>query len=645
MTPSTGFRLRHLAFHGPGRDRALVEFGPGLNLVYGASEAGKSFILDSLDFMLGGKPPLRDLPERQGYDRILFGIETIGGDKFTLWRHVDGGGFRAYPGLHIDPPAADYKFEELSEMHSGTSQANLSSFLLDHCGLGGKRVRRNKYGGTNSLSFRNIARLLIVTETDITETRSPLSDGNKVADTPNFATFKLLLTGADDTALVSTKSDTVEEQSRDAQLGLLDQLVDEHRDRLREITKAPAAELEEQLQKLEATLAQFDSQLKASEADYRSRIERRRELRKKVEEGKERRAEVGALFERFTLLDRHYVSDMARLQGIEEGGTLFEVLGKAACPLCGADPANHDLNTACDGNVTAVVLAARSEIAKIELLRKELTETILNLRREASRFDKSLPKAEEELNGISTEVEEMISPQLTKLRSSYSQLANKRGQVREALSLYRSIQDIEARREKIEQTPDDQKDGASIAGGDLQSTVADQFAQHVEGILKQWHFPNAERVFFDPKARDLVIGGKLRTARGKGLRAITHAAFTIGLLDYCRTNNQNHPGFVVLDSPLLTYRAPEGTEDDLSGTDLNAQFYNYLAALVPDRQVIIIENTDPPESVTQLPQVIMFSGNPHSGRYGFFPLPTKPKLLKAAPEAVVPEAAPEDSGP
>ena len=193
MPQQAGFRLRYLCFHGPNRVPATVEFGPGLNLIYGASDTGKSFILDSIDFMLGGKPPLRDLPEREGYDRVLLGAETLDGEQFTLWRSVEGAGFRAYDGLHMDPPGPDVEFLQLSELHNAANSNNLSMFLLERCGLAGKRVRKNKHDETVSLSFRNIARLLIVTEIEITETRSPLSDGNKVVDTPNFATFKLLL--------------------------------------------------------------------------------------------------------------------------------------------------------------------------------------------------------------------------------------------------------------------------------------------------------------------------------------------------------------------------------------------------------------------------------------------------------------------
>jgi hypothetical protein len=183
----------------------------------------------------------------------------------------------------------------------------------------------------------------------------------------------------------------------------------------------------------------------------------------------------------------------------------------------------------------------------------------------------------------------------------------------------KSIKDVEARRLKLEEKGEAQKE-AAISEGDLPGAVAEAFGLQVEDVLKEWHFPEAERVFFDSKSRDLMIARKARTARGKGLRAITHASFTIGLLQFCKSKDTPHPSFVILDTPLRAYREPEGSEDDLTGTDLNVKFYDYLAALPNDRQVIIVENTDPPASIATRLQVVMFSKNPHSGRYGFFPI-------------------------
>ncbi|HEX2552743.1 MAG TPA: AAA family ATPase [Microvirga sp.] len=613
-----GLRIRHLAFHGPNRDPAAVEFGAGLNLLYGASDTGKSFVVEAIDFMLGGKTALRDIPERIGYERVMLGIEAMDGEQFTLSRSADGGNFQLFEGLHSAPPPPETEARELADQHSERSADNLSSFLLEKCGLNGKRVRRNRPGDTNSLSFRNLARLMIVTETEITSQRSPLTDGNPTADTPNFATFKLLLTGVDDSALVAQKAATPGDQTREAQINLLDQLIGEFRDRIKELTKQPK-ELEDQLEKLESSLEAYTQQLSVSEADYRRLSGRRRELRERLEQGRDRRAEIASLLQRFDLLGQHYTSDIERLQGIEEAGTLFSVLGHAQCPICGAAPEHHRRDTECGGNVNAVVAAARSEIAKIALLQTELGDTVAALRREGSGFDRRLPKIEEELSSVSSELEGLTSPRVRQLRASYGELADKRGEVREALAIYRTLQDMEKRREDLEQGSEQR--ASAVSDGDLPTTVAASFAERVETILKEWHFPGADRVYFDAKARDLVIGGKLRTARGKGLRAITHAAFTIGLLEYCRANRTPHPGFVVLDSPLLAYREPEGDDVDLLGTDLNAQFYSYLSKLPGDRQVIVVENRDPPSEITARPNVVMFSKNPHSGRYGFFPRP------------------------
>ncbi|MGE0063459.1 MAG: AAA family ATPase, partial [Xanthobacteraceae bacterium] len=75
--------IRHLTFLGPTRKPARIDFGAGLNVVYGASDTGKSFIVEAIDFMLGGKGPLRDIPERIGYDVVLLGIQC-GDDTFSL---------------------------------------------------------------------------------------------------------------------------------------------------------------------------------------------------------------------------------------------------------------------------------------------------------------------------------------------------------------------------------------------------------------------------------------------------------------------------------------------------------------------------------------------------------------------------------
>ena len=64
-------------------------FTSGLNILWGSSDTGKTFLVQAIDFMLGASAKLRDIPERVGYDRILLGITTAAGTDYTLQRSID----------------------------------------------------------------------------------------------------------------------------------------------------------------------------------------------------------------------------------------------------------------------------------------------------------------------------------------------------------------------------------------------------------------------------------------------------------------------------------------------------------------------------------------------------------------------------
>lgn len=607
------FILRHLCFTGPCKQPALVIFDRGLNVIYGASETGKSFVLESIDFMLGGRPPLRDIPERVGYDRIFLGLETTENGAFTLVRSIDGGQFQLYEGLHQSVPA-DVKPKVLADRHDSDSVDNLSSFLLSKIALNGKRVRKNAKGETKGLSFRDLCHLCLVSEGDIQKQGSPIESDQFVLKTSEFATFKLLLTGVDDSALVSVSKDEELSQSSSSKIAFIDELLVSYREKIGE---DDSQELKDQLAKLESIVVGEQQVLRVSEEQYQSLLDRRNDLRRRHENGLERRGEIEELLARFALLDESYRSDLARLEGIRETGLLVAVLSPQTCPLCGADPAHQHCDGDCDGNLEANIVAVDVESAKIIQLRHELEETIRQLGHEGESFDRLMPKLRDDIHKLEAEIQK-LGVGLADKRTIYTELIEKRSAVRAKLSLLYQIEDLETRRKKLE----DVSEGTgtqSLGIVDLSSTTLDLFAQQVEQMLKAWNFPDSERVHFDQNNRDIVINGKRRGSRGKGLRAITHAAFIIGILEFCRAQNKPHPGFLILDSPLLAYREPEGTEDDLRGTDVQDKFYEYLSRWT-DKQIIIIENIDPPADIQARSTSTFFSQNPHHGRYGFFPI-------------------------
>jgi hypothetical protein len=140
-------------------------------------------------------------------------------------------------------------------------------------------------------------------------------------------------------------------------------------------------------------------------------------------------------------------------------------------------------------------------------------------------------------------------------------------------------------------------------------------------VLTEWGFPGKKQVAFDLSTYDLIIDGKERRNNGKGVRAITHAAFKVALLLFCRGKNLPHPGFLVLDTPLLTYRDPIKSplapdEEELRNTDLKQRFFDHLGQLGEGAQFLVFENVDPPVGIEDYASVETFTNDPDEGRQG-----------------------------
>lgn len=610
--------LTHLTFVGPKREAAHIDFQAGLNVIYGASETGKSFIAESIDFVLGASDKLSDIKEREGYDRVFLGLRVSDQSTFTLERAVVGGKIKAHNGKVTSAPSVA-PLQILAPKHNPNNSANISSFLLEKISLLGKRIRKNASGATNSLSFRNLSHLCIVSQTEMQQKRSPIETGQAVSKTAELSTFKLLLTGVDDSALQGEIIPDDEKLSRSAKAEVLDELIANYHQRIATLVGEGSNPdtLRGELSEVDEVMTRERQALDSTEGEYQSLRSNRTEVRNTLDVTEERSAEISELLERFRLLDIHYSSDLARLEALQEAGTLTLALTSSACPLCGASPEAQHLSGDCDGNVETVVAAADAENQKVMRLKTELGLTVAELKTEAVNLEVATPRLKQELSEIEAKLAE-VNPAMKERQAQFSAILEKRSVLSTALGYHLSILEFEERKSALEGDESISKSTEKIEVG-LSANIQQDFADEVGSVLTAWHFPQTLPVHFDMITRDVVLAGKERGSFGAGMRALTHAAFNISLLQFTRKNELPHPGFVVLDTPLLAYREPEGKEDDLSGTDVKDRFYEFLAAY-EDRQVIVLENMNPPQSVIDAKKATFFTKNPHSGRYGFFPL-------------------------
>lgn len=617
-------QLRGLSFHSPYKDPAFLEFQNGLNVICGASDTGKSFIVEAIDFLLGAKDPLRDIPEGVGYDRARLVFQSTGERVFTLERSTSGGEFRRFEGNWL---LGEPNTEEviLRKKHSKDRDDSLSTYLLSAIGLADKYVQKNQRSETQSLSFRNLIKMIVIQENDITKKISPIFSGQSVSKTAEYSAFKLILTGVDDSALIALAEQAeiqaeieFTRRSNKAKVEFIDELLGELQTELKE-NGIDRAEAEDRLSQLQTQIEAQQEILNRRQEELNSRIERRYEVIRQRGRLSEQINEIVSLLSRFELLKKHYQIDIERLSAIEESGSLFVHIERTSCPLCGTLPDEQHQVEVCDGDVESVVHAASAEIIKVEKLSMELDLTASDLRIEAETLSEQKELLDPELHTLNQEIQEIATP-LSNDRDIFSEIIKQSGRIQRILDLFNRIGLLQEKRSVLCAEADEPIKSISPQI-DLSTSVLDDFAQKVQHILQSWDFPGSNRVHFDEKSKDIVIDGQPRTSRGKGLRAITHAAMTIGLMEFCKERNLSHPGFVVLDSPLLAYWEPEASEDKaiLEGSNLKVRFYEYLANNFSDSQIIIIENEHPVSIAGKIASTV-FTRNPDEGRYGLFPL-------------------------
>lgn len=606
----TGFQIRQLTLVGRGVPNAEVQFREGLNVVSGPSDTGKTFIVQCIDYMLGGKDVPESIPEAAQYETVRLSLSmSVDDDEVVLERSIRGGDFKLVSAGRAD--------QHLSAKHSATAKDSLSQYLLGLAGLPEKKVRTNKQGKTRDVSFRDLARLVLVDEETVISKTSPILTGQYTTGTAESAVFRLLLTGVDDSSLISSEDPKVAKGRQAGKVEMLDLLLNQTKGRMAEM------QLPGDVQAWQGQLAEIETLFEAAQKELAVEQQSAAQL-----EGK-RRAELSALRQlesrsgvlrelqrRFALLEQQYLSDLRRLESIAEAGTRLGQMNEERCPVCGAaaehQEHDHQKASAAPEDVAQSCLA---EAAKIRLLISDLHLTRSDNDREITRLEGLTLDAKERIRTVATQLSEMLKPRVEVALQRLRESQTRRDTYRRALELHGRVNELQVLLGELGLAVPGK--GAELESARVRSDEAEAFSQEVESLLRAWHFPGLDRVTFSESDQDIVISGRTRASHGKGVRAIAHAAFNLALLNFCVKAEKPHPGFALIDSPLVVYREPDTDEGGFSH-DVKDAFYRSIAEEFRASQVIIFENEDPPSDLGADANIIRFTGASH-GRQGFIP--------------------------
>lgn len=606
-----GWHIDKLRFTGTEGKEALLAFAPGLTLVYGASNTGKSFAVKALDFMLGGGKKLPNIDERKPYNTVWLDLTLAPGRAVRLERGIGGGAFKLHEG--------DSEPSTLNPKHDPNNTANISTFLLRAMDATGKKVSVDAAGTHNNLTFRDIAGIVLTNEIAIQSENSPIESGERGDITRERNVLKFILTGEDDSAIVPIVRRKDFNTGRTAKAAILQDLIDQLNAEIGRDYPDPDG-LADQEECINATLLQIETELSLARSSIHALLDQKRQLSSEISAAERRGVDIALSLESFEQLEVVYASDIKRLEGLEEVGFLLRRDATDPCPVCGAPPESqvHSHGLAAIEDVRA---AAEIEIRKIRQQRGELAKTVADTNSEAEGLVRVIAQKRQALGEVERKLEQ-ATPNADEQQRKLSDVVEIRDRVRRGLDLIKRRDALIKQKEAVQMAKAPKGDDTIQRG--LSTQTAKALSDVVSSVLGEWGFPGKREVHFDLTVYDLIIDGKERRNNGKGVRAITHAAFKVALLLYCREHGLPHPGFLVLDTPLLTYRDPmkkpgdslSEDEKEIQKTDLKERFFRHLGAIGDQAQFIVFENVDPAAGIEGFALVETFTNDSQLGRQG-----------------------------
>jgi hypothetical protein len=616
----TGFQIERLIASGTGKEDVSISFSSGLNAVFGPSDTGKSFILECIDFMLGSGTSPKEVPESEGYSLFNMQLRSHDNTRYTLQRHQAGGDFKLYE-VAYDDIRDGTDFAELSDTHSEHSDENVSSFLLKLSNLSDKKLLFSKEKKkTRNLSFRHLAKFIAVSEQRILEENSIINASGQYTDRTLYSTlFKLLLTGSDYTGYVSKEEVGYKKSNLAGSIESLKEIIKSTKEKIKELKEETLSE--KKIDKLDQEIEKLLSEAGVVQEKISNNEEERKTLWFEINDNKQKFSVNDDLLKRFELLKEHYESDLERLAAINETGHFFEKIGIDHCPVCGSSPENHDCDHVLQSvDVAALNKACASEIEKIEKLLKDLDSTVQKLSKEQEKINSRIEKKKEKYKKAQQEISELLNAEHRDIKSKLNTLTEQKNSLNR-ISIYEEelqsyIEKKQNREKELEKYSQSNEEPRNLTTP-LEAKDVTSFLKTYEKVLKGWNFPNFDGVSFSETNLDFVVSSKNRSAFGKGYRALLYSAFSIALMEHCIENDMPHPGFVVLDSPLTTFKEAEPKEEDAISQDLKHTFFDNLADNLKG-QLIVLDNEEPPDSTKLKIKYHEFTGVEGVGRKGFF---------------------------
>lgn len=564
--------LRKLTVSGTGKPDAILTFKEGLNVISGDSDTGKTFAFQCLNYILGAETKPKAIVEASDYSIVALDF-TVAGVDYCIERRI---------GSRKIDVMFDGKKITLSAKHDATNTKNLSRFLLQllHGHDRNINIKQNSKNEKRTLSFRDVVHLCTIDETDIIAETSSFQSVQLMLKPVRKSVLKYIVTGIDDTDIPSIEDAGQENIRRSGVVAFLEKKKVSLQERIEAIENDPNFKsyiISDSIALMLAHIKELREIISHSNSEITKNNDIIRQLKVDCFSDEAR-------IEEFERLKEHYSLEKEKLLSLSNYSDFLTQLPNVSCPVCGQLISPQVITPQ---NADQVFTHFQAKIEEISLKIKEISLAIEDVGERLATNKERIKELKKE-NDLLLEKISKCEKELTTLNKNIA-LIRHLDSMKKTLEIYRQElisvnSDIIAYSEKVKNVKPD-----SIV--DL--SVYDVYCHEVETILKNWGFGSETKVSFGPNSLDLYINDKPRVSWGKGYRAFFMSAMVIGLMRYCCANNRLHPGFVIIDSPLVSLR--ERTKDP-SGQWVDDHLERKMVEDILQEdcfhQVIIFENKD-----------------------------------------------------
>ena len=587
------FYIEKIIVTGSGKTDSIIELSNGVNIIYGPSNTGKTYIVKCIDYMFGSEREPIDIST--GYQYIKIIVRTQCG-TITMSRKIGENKIEVSSNDN-NVPSGKYATKASRTNYDKT----INSVWLSLIGINDLHlVISNENYKKQILSWRTFSHMFMLTETKIISEYSAILSGRDTSNTAVIASLIFLLSGQDFAETETKDTKEIKEAKKNAVKAYINKelfrLSERNQELLAQLKENPNIDIAVEIEKIMAEISTNEKRINSS-------IEENQKILAQLYEKNENLSECNVLLNRYYELTTQYNADLKRLNFIVDGEANLNASFSTHCPFC-------------DGEVVVkknqnYIDAAKSDYKKIKLQAKDLESASKELRSEKLSLEQEIGTLMAKKKSIEELIEKELKPQVFNLKEKLSAY-------KDAIECQKEIDILKKLSEQktadmIENDTDEESELKFKVKEHLDYSFINELSNGIKSFLENCNYDNLLSVIFDKADMDIVINGKKKSSNGKGYNAYFNSVVAIVLSRYMESKAKYSPDFLVLDSPILSLKEKETKKP--SETMRNTLFEN-IVDNQKGIQTIVIEN-EIPEINYKDANIIHFTKEKNNGRYGF----------------------------